>query len=130
MVQFYFNSTYPKIQSNVKLMFSNVVKQYMHLYQQRTSLMDDYVITCKAPSLMEIGGLNLAKIIVTIEDRNVRYFAISAFSKYPIDHYINPDIWDEEGAEWDYVLNGLSVEEMYFSHRMDWLLLSLPITDD
>lgn len=129
MVQFYFNSTYPSIQGDVKSMFSDVVKRYMQLYQQRTSIIDDHVLTCKAPSLIEIGGLNLAKVIVTTEDRNVRYFAISAFGKYPIDDHINPDIWDEDGSEWDYTLNGLDAEDLYFAHRMDWFVLSMPITD-
>lgn len=129
MIQFYFNSTYPAAHVNVKQLFAQTFAKYLHMYKQRVQLIEPQIITSDYPSQINVNGNTLMEAIYSINDRDERTLAISAFVKYPIDKYIDHRFWNEDGAEWDYTLNGLDAEDLYFAHRMDWFVLSMPITD-
>lgn len=129
MIQFYFYSTYPAAHVNVKQLFSQTFTKYLHMYKMRERCIESQIITSELPSHIDINGTSLSEAIYSVEDRDCRILAINAFVKYPIDKFVNPEFWDEDGAEWDYTFNGLDAVDLYFAHRMEWFVLSMPVTD-
>lgn len=130
MVQFYFKNLIPtSYAGNCIREFEDSFRQYIHLTRLRPEYIEHSIITDRMPSDIHIQKETLRELIFKISDKNLLKLAISAFSKYPINDYLSPDIWEEDPFEWEYEFAGQIVEDLYFASRMRWILLSIPVVD-
>lgn len=128
MIQFYFNNIYPYNHIDVSGLFNNIWEKYVQMYKQRKSQISNHIITSTLPAQTIVCGEKLSDLIFSLSNRDNLRLAIAAFTKYPIENFISPELWDEDAAEWDYIFMDNSAMELYFAQRMQWILFSLPIS--
>lgn len=131
MVQFYFKDLIPtSYRGDYVQEFEDSFRQYIHLTRLRPEYIEHSIITDRMPSDIHIQKETLRELIFKISDKNLLKLALSAFSKYPINDYLAPDIWEEDPLEWEYEFAGQIVEDLYFVSKMEWILLSIPVVDN
>lgn len=130
MVQFYFKNLIPtSYVGDYVREFEDSFRQYINLIRLRPEYIEHVVVTGKMPSDIHIQNETLRELIFKISDKELLKLAISAFSKYPINNYLSPDIWEEDPLDWEYEFADQIVDDLYFASRMGWILLSIPVVD-
>lgn len=127
MLQFYFHSHYPDVNCNVVSLFEQTFRGYIDLYKSYNDVISNAIVTNKMPSDIIVFGNCLSDVIRCVDDRELRMLILKAFSRYPINEYVDPSIWDENPLDWDYLFDGKNAEDLCFAAKMNWVLYSLPV---
>ena len=83
--------TKEQIQDN----FNKLCKNYLSILLENKQKIERGVVTTNSPVEICIYDLNLQTLLLNISDKELRNYMLSAFTKYPIEHYVSQSSFEK-----------------------------------
>lgn len=131
MITFCFNETLPSdYEGNLQEVFDKTLTQFSRLQRFSELKIERGIITSKGSSEIQICGTTLDSLVKGCASVELKRYALSLFTKYPIGTFYElEDIFDEETLALTYMFDDKDATDLAIASLMSWPLYSLPLSD-
>lgn len=134
MKLFLFNDIIPSSSSNAEIIFTlkKTIVEYKILKEEYPDNIDGIISGSQLNSINLTANLTLADSLGLIDNKEIKDYSFSIFTKYPIENFLNIDTVLEDGNEHNFVLGTINTDAFYIKiiSNENGILFSLNLHSD